>query len=288
TPGTNGIISSVGAVVLAAGSTLGDVTLPGVGKTMTAGPADTVTGVGTLIRDTTNAVSNGIGQIGFTPNPVGTTVTGLGTLVGSTSNPVNGLSETVKALGSGPLSPLAPITTPVGGLLDTVAGGLKSGGTMLGSALSSGPVQQATQALSTAITPLVTTAGQLTQQAGTATGLGQPVAGLLGQVGGAITSAGWKVTSTSPQPIVGAVGGLVRAVGNTVTNAGGLVNPSGPNGAVPVAGLVTSVVGGIPATVHGGAETGASGGGSPLGALANPLAPVTSLVGGLLGGAVGK
>ncbi len=274
--------------MLAAGATLGDVTLPGVGKAVTAGPADTVTGVGTIIRDTTNAVSNGIGQIGFTPNPVGRTVTGLGTLVGSTGNPVNGLSETVKALGSGPLSPLAPITAPVGGLLDTVAGGLKSGGTMLGAALSSAPVQQATQAISTAITPLVTTAGQLTQQVGTATGLGQPVAGLLGQVGGAITSAGWKVTSTSPQPIVGAVGGLVRAVGNTVTNTGGLVNPSGPNGAVPVAGLVTSVVGGIPATVHDGSATGTSGGGSPLGGLASPLAPVTSLVGGLLGGAVGK
>ncbi len=274
--------------MLAAGATLGDVTLPGVGKAATAGPADTVTGVGTIIRDTTNAVSNGIGQIGFTPNPVGGTVAGLGTLVGSTGNPVNGLSETVKALGAGPLSPLAPFATPVGGLLDTVAGGLKSGGAMLGSALSSGPVQQATQAISTAITPVVTTAGQLTQQVGTATGLGQPVAGLLGQVGGAITSAEWQVTSTSPQPIVGAAGSLVRAVGNTVTNAGGLVNPSGANGAAPIAGLVTSVVGGIPATVHNGSATSTSGGGSSLGGLSNPLAPVTSLVGGLLGGVAGK
>ncbi|CAI8692786.1 hypothetical protein EMIT0111MI5_10160 [Burkholderia sp. IT-111MI5] len=270
------------------GVTIGGASLPGgVSKGVTAGPADTVTGVGTIVRDTSNAVSNGIGQIGFTPNPVGTTVAGLGTIVGSTSNPVSGLGETVKALGSGPLSPLAPITTPVGGLLDTVAGGLKSGGTMLGSALSSGPVQQATQALSTAITPLVTTAGQLTQQVGTATGLGQPVAGLLGQVGSAITSAGWKVTSTSPQPVVSGVGDLVRAVGNTVTNAGGLVNPSGANGAVPIAGLVTSVVGGMPAPVHDGSATG-TGGTTPLGGSGNPLAPVTSLVGGLLGGAVGK
>jgi len=274
------------------GVTIGGASLPGgVSKGVTVGPADTVTGVGTLVRDTSDAVSSGIGQIGFTANPVGTTVAGLGTIVGSTSNPVNGLSETVKALGTGPLSPLAPITTPVGGLLDTVAGGLKSGGTMLGSALSSGPVQQATQALSTAITPLVTTAGQLTQQVGTATGLGQPVAGLLGQVGGAITSAGWKVTSASPQPVVSGVGELVRAVGNTVSNVGGLVNPSGANGAVPIAGLVTSVVGGMPWIVHDGSATGTgtgTGGGTPSGSLANPLAPVTSLVGGLLGGAVGK
>ncbi|MDR6500813.1 phage-related tail protein [Burkholderia ambifaria] len=272
------------------GVTIGGASLPGgVSKGVTAGPADTLMGVGTLVRDTSDAVSSGIGQIGFTANPVGTTVAGLGTIVGSTSNPVNGLSETVKALGTGPLSPLAPITTPVGGLLDTVAGGLKSGGTMLGSALSSGPVQQATQALSTAITPLVTTAGQLTQQVGTATGLGQPVAGLLGQVGGAITSAGWKVTSASPQPVVSGVGELVRAVGNTVSNVGGLVNPSGANGAVPIAGLVTSVAGGMPWIVHDGSATGTgTGGGTPSGSLANPLAPVTSLVGGLLGGAVGK
>ena len=194
----------------------------------------------------------------------------------------------MKALGTGPLSPLAPLTTPVGGLLDTVAGGLKTGGTMLGAALSSGPVQQTTQAISTAITPLVTTVGQVTQQVGTATGLGQPVAGLLGQIGGAITSAGWKVTSTSPQPLVSGVGDLVRAVGNTVTNAGGLVNPGGANGAVPVAGLVTSVVGGMPAIVHNGSTTGTGGTGDgrwlTVGGLSNPLAPVTGLVGGLLGG----
>ncbi len=270
-----------------AGATLGSASVPGVSKGVTVGLADTVTGVGTIIRDTSDAVSDGLGQIGIVPNPVGTTVGGLGTVVATAGNPVSGISETVKALGSGPLAPLAPITTPVGGLLDTVASGLRTGGATLDASLSSAPVQQATQVISTAITPLVTTAGHLTQQVGTATGLGQPVAGLLGQVGSAITLTGWKVTAASPQPIVGGVGDLVRAVGNTVTNVGGLVNPAGANGAVPISGLVTSVVGGIPATVHDGAATG-TGGSTPLGGLANPLAPVTSLVGGLLGGAVGK
>ncbi|MBJ9594876.1 collagen-like triple helix repeat-containing protein [Burkholderia seminalis] len=265
------------------GTTLAGVTLPGVSRGVTVGPADTVTGVGTIISQTSNVVSAGLGQIGIVPNPVGTTVAGLGNIVASTSNPVSGLSETVKALGTGPLSPLSPLTTPISGLLDTVSSGLRTGGTTLGAALSSGPVQQATQAISTAITPLVTTAGQLTQQVGTATGLGQPVAGLLGQVGAAVTSAGWKVSAASPQPLVGGVGTLVRAVGNTVTNVGGLVNPGGANGAVPISGLVTSVVGGIPATVHDGPATG-----TPAGGLANPLAPVTSLVGGLLGGLAGK
>jgi hypothetical protein len=273
--------------VIDAGTTVGDVTLPGVGKSLTAGPGATITGVGSIIRDTANAVSGGISQIGITPDPVGRTVTGLGTVVSSTGNPVLGLSETVRALGAGPLSPLAPITTPVGGLLDTVAHGLQLAGAMVGSTVSSGPVQQATRTAGSAITPLVTTAGNLTQQVGTATGLGQPVAGLLGQVGGAITSAGTKVSVASSQPVVGDVGQLVRAVGNTVTNAGGLVNPNGANGVAPVAGLLTSVVGGIPATVHNGPGTGTSGG-ATSGGTSNPLAPVTSLVGGLLGGAVGR
>ncbi len=270
-----------------AGTSLGGVSLPGVGKSVTAGPGATITGVGSIIRDSANAVSAGIGQIGITPDPVGKTVTGLGTVVSSTGNPVLGLAETVKALGAGPLSPLAPITTPVGGLLDTVAQGLQSAGATVGSTVSSGPVQQATQLAGSAITPLVTTAGSLTQQVGTATGLGQPVAGLLGQVGGAITSAGTKVSAASSQPVVGDLGQLVRAVGNTVTNAGGLVNPNGANGAVPISGLVTSVVGGIPATVHNGPGTGTSGG-ATSGGTSNPLAPVTSLVGGLLGAAAGK
>ena len=125
-----------------AGATISGVA-PGPTKGVTTGLGNTVTGAGTIIRDTSNAVSNGIGQTGFTANPVGTTVVGL-PIVGSTSNPVTGLSDTVKALGTGPLSPLAPLTTPVGGLLDTVAGGLKTGGTMLGAALSSaGPADDA-------------------------------------------------------------------------------------------------------------------------------------------------
>ncbi|WP_425127590.1 collagen-like triple helix repeat-containing protein [Burkholderia arboris] len=270
---------------MAAGTTINGVTPP-VGRDVTAGIGNTVIGAGTIIRDTSNAVSNGIGQIGIASNPVGTTVAGLGSIVGSTSNPVTGLSQAVKALGTGPLAPLAPVTAPVGGLLDTVAGGLQGAGATLGSTLSSGPVQQATQAIGNAITPLVTTTGQLTQQVGTATGLGQPVAGLLGQVGAVITSAGVKVTSASSQPIVGALGQVAFAVGNTVTNAGGLVSPKGANGGVPVSGLVTSIVGGIPATVVNGPGAG-TGGGTASGGAGNPLAPVTSLVGGLLGGVTG-
>ncbi|OXH82928.1 hypothetical protein CA830_36050, partial [Burkholderia multivorans] len=73
------------------------------------------------------------------------------------------------------------------------------------STLSSGAVQQVTQPISSAVTPLVITAGQITQQVGTTTGLGQPVSGLLGQVGGAISSAGTQVAGTSSQPLVGDV-----------------------------------------------------------------------------------
>ena len=76
-PGTNGIISSVGVVVMDAGATISGVSLPGPTKGVTTGLGNTVTGAGTIIRDTSNAVSNGIGQTGFTANPVGTTVVGL-------------------------------------------------------------------------------------------------------------------------------------------------------------------------------------------------------------------
>ncbi|RAB23420.1 hypothetical protein DN511_30320, partial [Burkholderia multivorans] len=113
----------------------------------------------------------------------------------------------VGALGAGPLSPLAPIAAPMAGLIETVASGIASAGTKIGASLSSAPVQQATQSISSAITPLVMTTGHLTQQVGTASGLGRPVAGLLGQVGGPIASAGWKVsgaaTQTPVSPLVG-------------------------------------------------------------------------------------
>ncbi|MCW3618702.1 collagen-like triple helix repeat-containing protein, partial [Burkholderia cenocepacia] len=84
---------------MAAGATISEANPPGVGNGVTTGLGNTVTGVGTIIRDTSNAVSNGIGQTGFTANPVGTTVAGLGSIVGSVGNPVAGLGDTVKALG---------------------------------------------------------------------------------------------------------------------------------------------------------------------------------------------
>ncbi|KAB0632383.1 hypothetical protein F7R13_35445, partial [Burkholderia territorii] len=218
------------------------------------------------------------------PNPVGTTVAGLGEVVGATANPVEGLAQTIRALGSGPLAPLAPVTTPVGAVLDTVAGGLGAAGNTVGATLASGAVQQVTQPLSSAVTPLVITAGQATQQIGATTGLGQPVAGLLGQVGTALATTGSRMGSVSSQPAVGAVGAVVGALGNTVTNAGGLVNYNGPNGVAPIPGMIVSLAGASVATVQNGPSSGSSASG-PLGGVLSGLGstPLGSLTGALGG-----
>ncbi|HDR8861349.1 TPA: collagen-like triple helix repeat-containing protein [Burkholderia territorii] len=313
TPGTPGVVSTAGALAVGVGSTVSAMSLPVLGNTVTRSAGDAIASISTISRAAADALSDGLGKTGSTPNPVGTTVAGLGEVVGVTANPVEGLAQTIRALGSGPLAPLAPVTTPVGAALDTVAGGLGAAGNTLGATLASGAVQQVTQPLSSAVTPLVITAGQTTQQIGATTGLGQPVAGLLGQVGTALATTGSRMGSVSSQPAVGAVGAVVGALGNTVTNAGGLVNYNGPNGVAPIPGMIVSLAGASVATVQNGPSSGSSASGplggvlsglgsTPLGSLtgalggttgagaASPLAPVTNLVStvtGTLGGAAG-
>ncbi|WP_175781581.1 collagen-like triple helix repeat-containing protein [Burkholderia anthina] len=314
-PGTKGVISTAGQLAIDVGSTVGGVTLPGLGNAATRSAGDTISSVNTITRATADALSDGLGRIGTTADPVGTTLASLGNVVGATANPVTGLAQTVRALGTGPLAPLAPVTTPVGTVLDTVAGGLGAAGSMAGATLSSNAVWQVTQPLSAIVTPLVLSAGQATQQIGSATGLGQPVADLLGQVGGALSTAGWRAGTVAAQPAVGpaspfigTAGGLVGALGNTVSNAAGLFNANGPNGVAPIPGLIVSVAGASVTTVKNGpspgagSNAGASGplggllsglGSAPLGSVtgaASPLAPVTSLVStvtGTLGGVAG-
>jgi hypothetical protein len=187
-------------------------------------------------------------------------------------------------------------------VLSTAANTVNAGGAVLGNVLSSGPVQQVTQPISTAITPIVLTAGLVTQQVGTSTGLGVPLSGVLAKLGGAVSSAGTtfgSAASTATNNPLGAdVGTLVASLGNTVTNAGGLVNPNGPNGAAPIPGLIVSLVGSSNYVVLSGPPTGAAAGG-PLGPLkasltslglgSTPLSnlPVGSLTGVLSGTPLG-
>lgn len=291
TAATSGALTTLGSTATDLGGAVSSATVPGVNPAVSQGVGGTVAATGAVLDAAANDLSSGLGQIGSTSDPVGATVARTGSTVASTSGVVAGVASTINALGTGPLAPLAPITTPLAGALDTAANGISAGGQVLGNALSSSAVQQVTQPLSSAITPLVVTLGQQTQTVGTTTGIGQPVSGLLGQIGGAVQSAGAQVAGTSSNPLAADVGHLVSSVGNTVTNAGGLVNPNGPNGAAPIPGLITSLVGSSTTTVQPGPSSGSgssSGAGGPLSSLtgllgsgggASPLSPLTSALG---------
>lgn len=290
---TSGALTTLGATATDLGNTISSTAIPGVSPALSQGVGGTVAATGGVLDAAANAVSSGLGQIGSTPDPVGTTVAGMGSTIGATGAVVAGVASTVNALGQGPLSPLAPVTTPIAGGLTTAANGISAGGQVLGNTLASSAVQQVTQPLSSAVTPLVITLGQQTQSVGTTTGAGQPVSGLLGQIGGAVQSAGAQVAGTSGNPLAADVGHLVSGVGTTITNAGGLVNPNGPNGAAPIPGLITSLVGSTtngvqPGTPSAGGGSGSTGAGGPLSSLtglltgagaAGPLAPLTSALG---------
>jgi hypothetical protein len=272
---TTGTITTVGKVATDLGGAISSLPVPGVSSGVTGGVGSTVGALGPVIDSTADALSDGLGQIGTTANPVGTTVARLGTPVSATSGVIAGVAKTVDALGTGPLSPLAPVTTPVAGALYTAANGVQAGGMILGNTLASSPVQQVTQPVSNAITPLVITLGQTTQAVGTTSGLGQPLSGVLAQLGNALQGAGTTVGSSSKEPLVGDSGQLASVLGTTITNAGGLVNPNGPNGAAPIPGLITSLAGSTNTSVAAG-TAGSGGAGSPLASLTGPLSGVTS------------
>lgn len=290
TNATSGAVTTLGSTARDLGGTISSTTVPGVDPAVTQGVGGTVSATGDVLDAAANALSSGLGQTGSTANPVGTTAAGLGSTVSATSGVVASAAVTVRALGSGPLAPLAPVTTPLAGALDTAANGVSAGGQVLATTLASSAVQQVTQPLSSAVTPLVVTLGQQTQNIGTTTGLGPSASGLLGQVGGAVQSAGAQVASTSSNPLAADVGHLVESLGNTVTNAGGLVNPNGPNGAAPIPGLITSLVGSSTMTVQGGPPSSGASAGGPLSSLTGALGtngaapnPLSSLTGALSG-----
>jgi hypothetical protein len=310
--GTQGTVTTVGKTATDLGSTIAAATIPGVSPGVTQGLGNSVGATGSVIDSAANALASGLGQTGTISDPVGTTAAGLGSTVSSTSGVIAGAAAAVDALGTGNLSALSPVTTPTAGALYTVANGFNAAGQILGSQIASPAVQQVTQPVSGAITPLVITVGQTTQAVGTTTGLGAPAASLLGQIGGAVKAAGAQLSSTtSPNLLGGDLGQLVTSVGNTVANAGGLVDPQAPNGVAPIPGLITSLVGSSNTAVPAGtaSSTGSSaslpllggllgssssgpravtspiGGGSAGGS--NPLGGLTSAVGSLTGSAAG-
>lgn len=282
---TTGAITTVGKVATDLGGTISSLPVPGVSPGVTSGVGSTVAALGPVLDSAADALSDGLGQTGTNANPVGTTVAKLGAPVSATSGVIAGVARTVDALGTGPLSPLASVTSPVAGGLYTAANGAQAGGMILGNTLASAPVQQVTQPLSNAITPLVITLGQTTQAVGTTSGLGQPVSGVLAQIGNALQGGGTTLGGSSKEPVVGDGGQLVSILGNTVTNAGGLVNPNGPNGAAPIPGLITGLAGSSNTSVAAGSGSASGGMGAPLGG--NPLASITGPLSGATSGASG-
>src|SRR5579859_4300732 len=160
--GTTGVATAAAQTTSDLGDTIASQTIPGLSPQVTQGLGNAVSSTSGTLNSLANAVSGGVEQIGTTSNPVGTTVAGLGSVVSSTSGVVQGLSTAVGGLGTGNLAPLSPLTTPLATVLSTTAGALNAGGVTLGNSLASAPVQQITQPISTAITPIVQTVGLVT------------------------------------------------------------------------------------------------------------------------------
>ncbi len=71
-------------------------------------------------------------------------------------NAVSSAGRAVTSLNTGALAPLAVVTNPVGAIVSGLGTGVTQTGSNLGAALSSAPVQQLTQGVTTAITPITT------------------------------------------------------------------------------------------------------------------------------------
>jgi hypothetical protein len=270
---TAGTLTTVGQTANDLGGTIASTPVPGMSPGATQGLGGAVTATGSTLTSVANALSNGVGQMGTIPDPVGATAAGLGPAISSTGGVIAGAAATVDALGTGNGSALSPITAPVANTLYTVANGVDAAGEILGNTAASPSVQQVTQPISGAITPLVVTLGQATQTVGTTTGIGTPVANALGQVGGALRNAGAKIVGTTPNQAGVNLGQLVSTIGATVTNAGGLVDPNAPNGALPIPGLIRSL-GGSSSTPTAHQPVYHTAPNSP-----NPLGTLTSVIG---------
>ncbi|MCP2936432.1 collagen-like triple helix repeat-containing protein, partial [Salmonella enterica subsp. enterica serovar Typhimurium] len=83
------------------------------------------------------------------------------------------------SLGKDQLKVLSPVTTPVGAVVNHVAGGVQQLGEKLGDKLSTGPVAQLTGQTSKVIVPLTSKLTDTTQALGATTRLGAPVDNLL-------------------------------------------------------------------------------------------------------------
>ena len=299
-----GVVSAAGTTVSGLGNTVGATNLPVLGTQAGSDLGTVVSDTGGIVTTTGNGVSNGLGTAGISANPVGITTANTGNIVQATGQTVQDTGTLVANVGSNRLRALAPVTAPVGGVVNRSGVAVSGLGSPLTDTLSTGPVEQITQTLSSAIVPLTSQATQLTQTAGTTSGLGRPVSGLLGIVGGAVMQVGDYVKAGSGVEVVDDVGNLVTATGNTVVIAGVLLSPNAGQAGDPVDAWVN----GVPGFSYGVLGTSAV---SPIVASLNPLyanglnglnglnganaygnggllSPVVNGVGGLVGGIAGN
>ncbi|MGN5480346.1 collagen-like triple helix repeat-containing protein [Cupriavidus basilensis] len=193
---------------------------------------ETVGALGAGVRD-------GLGQMGSVHDPVGVTVASTGNVVQKAGDTVTSAGELVSGLGTEKLSPLAPLTTPVGGAVQKLGMAVSHGGDKLGDALSTGPVAQLTGTTSKVIVPLTT---KLTgHHAGG--GRGDPpgrAGGRLAVKVGYTVAAGGGLLAHSHAPGVSGLGGVFTETGKTVAAAGGLLHGDSYGGS-PLGGLLNNV-----------------------------------------------
>ncbi|CAN7684436.1 collagen-like triple helix repeat-containing protein [Cupriavidus necator] len=303
TEGAGNSVVATGNAISDIGKSIQEAPLPLLPTQAREGAGGVVINAGRAVGSLGGGVRDGLGQMGSVDNPVGVTVASTSNVVHDVGEALISGGDLVYGLGTEKLAPLAPVTTPVGGLVRHVGIAVHDSSGNLHSVLSEGPVAQVTNSVSKVIVPLTSKATDGTQTLGAVTHLGEPANGLLYKAGNTVAAGGSMISNTNT-PVVSPLGGVVTEAGKTVAAAGALLNGNGQGGGNPLGGLLSNLPlagagggyggdGGNPlggvlnnlplAKVAGGGEGGSAGGAlSPVTAL---LAPVTGLVGGLKQGA---
>ncbi|SOZ39603.1 collagen-like triple helix repeat-containing protein [Cupriavidus neocaledonicus] len=285
TEGVGNTVVSAGNAVSEIGKSIQDAPLPLLPTDARKGAGGVVVNAGEAVGALGAGVRDGLGQMGSVDNPLGVTVSSSGNVVREVGDAVVNGGALVQGLGTEKLAPLAPLTTPVGGLVAKVGTVVQGGGDKLQTVLADGAVAQVTNSLSKVIVPLTSKVTDGTQTLGATTRLGGPADGLLYKVGNTVATGGSMLSQTQA-PVVAPLGGVVTEAGKTVAAVGVLVNGNGQGGDGNALG---GLLGSLPLVKPGSGDGGAVSGGAPgpVGAL---LAPVTGLVGGIksgVGGSVG-
>ncbi|EYS96827.1 hypothetical protein CF68_18375 [Cupriavidus sp. SK-4] len=265
TEGTGNTVVATGNAVSEIGKTIKDAPLPLLPTKAREGAGEVVINAGRAVGSLGAGVRDGLGQMGSVHNPVGVTVASTSNVVHDVGEALISGGDLVYGLGTEKLAPLAPVTTPLGGLVRHVGIAVHDSSGKVHSVLSEGPVAQVTNSVSKVIVPLTSKVTDGTQTLGAVTHLGEPVHGLLHKVGHTV-AAGGSMLSNTHAPVVSPLGGVVTEAGKTVAAAGGLLNGHDHGGGNPLGGLLNHL------PLAGGGHGGDGGhGGNLLGGLLNNL-----------------